>query len=142
MALTCPSCGNDRNFLVKTLQMHIVRLDDARVEVNDEGRPGGHRGALRRVRNRAEFRGFRRGHAQGDAADARRPLTLQVVPSYVFRHFGCITPRCFRLLPSSRIQGRSIREPIALWSALYLARDPPARATPAASTRRRADILS
>jgi hypothetical protein len=39
MALTCPSCGNDRNFLVKTLQMHIVRLDEARVEVNDEGRP-------------------------------------------------------------------------------------------------------
>ena len=39
MALTCPSCGNDRNFLVKTLQMHVVRLDDSRVEVNDEGRP-------------------------------------------------------------------------------------------------------
>ena len=39
MALTCPSCGNDRNFLVKTLQMHVVHLDDARVEVNDEGRP-------------------------------------------------------------------------------------------------------
>jgi hypothetical protein len=39
MPLTCPSCGNDRNFLVKTLQMHIVRLDDARVEVNEEGRP-------------------------------------------------------------------------------------------------------
>ena len=39
MALTCPNCGNDRNFLVKTLQMHIVHLDDSRVEVNDEGRP-------------------------------------------------------------------------------------------------------
>jgi hypothetical protein len=39
MPLTCPSCGNGRNFLVKTLQMHIVRLDDARVEVNEEGRP-------------------------------------------------------------------------------------------------------
>jgi hypothetical protein len=39
MPLTCPNCGNDRNFLVKTLQMHIVRLDDARVEVNEEGRP-------------------------------------------------------------------------------------------------------
>jgi hypothetical protein len=39
MPLTCPSCGNDRNFLVKTLQMHIVHLDDARVEVNEEGRP-------------------------------------------------------------------------------------------------------
>ena len=39
MPLTCPSCGNDRNFLVKTLQMHIVRLDDARVEVNEAGRP-------------------------------------------------------------------------------------------------------
>jgi len=39
MPLTCPSCGNDRNFLVKTLQMHVVRLDDSRVEINDEGRP-------------------------------------------------------------------------------------------------------
>ena len=39
MALTCPNCGNDRNFLVKTLQMHVVRLDDSRVEVNEEGRP-------------------------------------------------------------------------------------------------------
>jgi RNase P subunit RPR2 len=39
MALTCPNCGNDRNFLVKTLQMHVVHLDDARVEVNEEGRP-------------------------------------------------------------------------------------------------------
>mgnify|MGYP003497706031 CR=1 FL=1 len=33
MALTCPSCGNDRNFLVKTLQMHVVQVrDDTRVE--------------------------------------------------------------------------------------------------------------
>ena len=39
MPLTCPSCGNNRNFLVKTLQMHVVHLDDTRVEVNDEGRP-------------------------------------------------------------------------------------------------------
>ena len=39
MPLTCPSCGNNRNFLVKTLQMHVVHLDDSRVEVNDEGRP-------------------------------------------------------------------------------------------------------
>jgi hypothetical protein len=39
MPLTCPSCGNERNFLVKTLQMHVVRLDDSRVEVNEEGRP-------------------------------------------------------------------------------------------------------
>jgi hypothetical protein len=33
VALTCPSCGNDQNFLVKTLQMHVVHLDDSRVEV-------------------------------------------------------------------------------------------------------------
>ena len=39
MALTCPSCGNDQNFLVKTLQMHIVHLEDSRVEVSEEGRP-------------------------------------------------------------------------------------------------------
>ena len=39
VSLTCPSCGNDQNFLVKTLQMHVVHLDDSRVEVSDEGRP-------------------------------------------------------------------------------------------------------
>jgi len=40
MALTCPNCGNDRNFLVKTLQMHVVQVrDDARVEASEEGRP-------------------------------------------------------------------------------------------------------
>ena len=39
VALTCPSCGNDQNFLVKTLQMHVLHLDDSRVEVSEEGRP-------------------------------------------------------------------------------------------------------
>ena len=28
MALTCPNCGNDQNFLVKTLQMHVVQVRD------------------------------------------------------------------------------------------------------------------
>ena len=40
MALTCSSCGNDQKFLVKTLQMHVVHLDDTRVDVSEEGRPG------------------------------------------------------------------------------------------------------
>jgi hypothetical protein len=40
VALTCPSCGNDQNFLVKTLQMHVVHLVDSRVEVVEENRPG------------------------------------------------------------------------------------------------------
>ena len=39
VALTCPSCGNDQNFLVKTLQMHVVRLDDSRVDISEEGKP-------------------------------------------------------------------------------------------------------
>lgn len=39
MAMTCPSCGNARNFLVKTLQMHVVRIEDARVDVTEESRP-------------------------------------------------------------------------------------------------------
>ena len=39
LALTCPSCGNDQNFLVKTLQMHIVHLEDSRIEVSEEGKP-------------------------------------------------------------------------------------------------------
>ena len=39
MALTCKTCGNDRNFLVKTLQVHVVHLEDTRVEVTEESRP-------------------------------------------------------------------------------------------------------
>jgi len=39
MALTCPTCGNAKNFLVKTLQMHVVRLEDSRVDVTEESRP-------------------------------------------------------------------------------------------------------
>ena len=39
MALTCPNCGNARNFQVKTLQMHVVQLEDGRVEVSEESRP-------------------------------------------------------------------------------------------------------
>ena len=39
MPLTCPNCGNDQNFLVKTLQMHVVQLRDTRVDANEEGRP-------------------------------------------------------------------------------------------------------
>jgi hypothetical protein len=40
VALTCPNCGNARNFLVKTLQMHVVLLDGERVEVSEESKPG------------------------------------------------------------------------------------------------------
>ena len=39
VTLTCPNCGNDRNFLVKTLQMHVVNLEGGRVEVTEESRP-------------------------------------------------------------------------------------------------------
>jgi hypothetical protein len=39
MVLNCPHCGNARNFLVKTLQMHVIRLEDSRVDVTEESRP-------------------------------------------------------------------------------------------------------
>ncbi len=39
VALTCPTCGNDQNFLVKTVQLHVVHMEDSRVEVAEEGRP-------------------------------------------------------------------------------------------------------
>jgi RNase P subunit RPR2 len=39
VTLTCPSCGNARNFLVKTVQMHVVHLENSRVEVSEESRP-------------------------------------------------------------------------------------------------------
>ncbi len=39
MSLTCPNCGNGKSFQVKTLQVHVLRLEDARVDVQDEDRP-------------------------------------------------------------------------------------------------------
>ena len=39
MALTCPSCGNERSFLIKTLQTHVVHIDGTRVDVAEESRP-------------------------------------------------------------------------------------------------------
>ena len=39
VALTCPSCGNDQNFLVKTILMQVVHLEDSRFEVSEEGKP-------------------------------------------------------------------------------------------------------
>src|SRR5437773_5859887 len=52
VTLTCPNCGNDRNFQVKTLQMHVVHLEDGRVEVSDEDRPTLRRGRLDRKSTR------------------------------------------------------------------------------------------
>ena len=39
MLLTCASCGNEKSFLVKTLQLHVVHIEDSRVEVDEESRP-------------------------------------------------------------------------------------------------------
>jgi len=39
MAVACSSCGNTRSFLVKTLQMHVVQVEETRVEVAEENRP-------------------------------------------------------------------------------------------------------
>jgi len=39
MAVACSSCGNTRSFLVKTLQMHVVQVEETRVDVAEENRP-------------------------------------------------------------------------------------------------------
>jgi hypothetical protein len=40
LPLTCPNCGNTENFLVKTLQMHLLRVTDGQVQPpQEEGRP-------------------------------------------------------------------------------------------------------
>lgn len=39
MPLTCPSCGNQEHFLIKTAQAHVVRVKEGRVEVAEETRP-------------------------------------------------------------------------------------------------------
>jgi len=38
--LTCPNCGNAENFLVKTLQMHLLRVAEGQLQPTiEEGRP-------------------------------------------------------------------------------------------------------
>ena len=40
MPLTCPNCGNAENFLVKTLQMYLLRVADSQFQPpSEEGRP-------------------------------------------------------------------------------------------------------
>jgi hypothetical protein len=39
MGLTCPSCGNEQSFQVKTLQLHVVQVDGENLSVSEEGRP-------------------------------------------------------------------------------------------------------
>ena len=40
MSLTCPNCGNGENFLVKTLQMHLLRVAGGQLQPpQEEGRP-------------------------------------------------------------------------------------------------------
>jgi len=40
LPLTCPNCGNAENFLVKTLQMQLLRVTDGQLQPpQEEGRP-------------------------------------------------------------------------------------------------------
>ena len=40
LSLSCPNCGNAENFLVKTLQMHLLRVADSQLQPPlEEGRP-------------------------------------------------------------------------------------------------------
>ena len=39
MSLTCPSCGNEKNFQVKTLQLHLLQVEGTGVDVSEESRP-------------------------------------------------------------------------------------------------------
>lgn len=38
--MKCSNCGNTCNFLVKTLQVHVVRAENDSVEIVEESRPG------------------------------------------------------------------------------------------------------
>ena len=39
MVLSCPSCGNTQHFQVKTLQMHVVEIDENHLGISHEDRP-------------------------------------------------------------------------------------------------------
>ena len=74
MALTCPNCGNDQNFLVKTLQMHVVQLRDTRVDANEEGRPAVIEVLCDECETALNFGEFEEDRPERDVADARCPV--------------------------------------------------------------------
>ena len=39
MSLACPSCGNEKIFQVKTLQLHLLEVGDLGLDVGEEGKP-------------------------------------------------------------------------------------------------------
>ena len=39
MGLICPDCGNEKSFLAKTLQIHVVQASQAELELSDQSRP-------------------------------------------------------------------------------------------------------
>ena len=39
MGLTCPNCGNERSFLAKTLQTHVVQSGREELELTEQSRP-------------------------------------------------------------------------------------------------------
>ena len=39
MGLTCPNCGNERSFLAKTLQVHVVQAGGKELELTEQSRP-------------------------------------------------------------------------------------------------------
>jgi hypothetical protein len=116
VALTCPNCGNARNFQVKTLQMHVVQLDDGRVEVAEESRPA----VFEVLCDECETAGFRagRGHAaERSAAHDRRALTIHRPPHATFASVICADVKAtevlsFPILPplqSNRTRGTPTR---------------------------------
>ncbi len=38
--MKCNTCGNTRDFLVKTLQVHVLRAENDTVEIVEESKPG------------------------------------------------------------------------------------------------------
>lgn len=39
MALACSSCGNEKTFQVKTLQLHLLQVGELGFDVGEEGKP-------------------------------------------------------------------------------------------------------
>ena len=39
MGLTCQNCGNERSFLAKTLQTHVVQAGGKELELTEQSRP-------------------------------------------------------------------------------------------------------
>ena len=88
MGLTCLNCGNDKNFPVKTLQLHLLQLEKTGIDTSEGGLPAVVEILSDECATEVELQGLATRSASRDLANVRRPLRPSQNPNI---NLSCIS---------------------------------------------------